>query len=96
MWSWLWSANHGVVKEDRAELLKIFRNVVYARSEDELQNRLEELYSNTVALKYPQYQQHLRKYILPRMDEWSLFYRVSQKLPTSNFNTTNLVESSFR
>ena len=95
-WTWLWSAKHGVQKEDKAELLKLFRKVVYARSEEELQDRLEELYSDPVALKYPQYQLHLKRDTLPRIDRWSLVHRVSQKLPTSNFNTTNLVESSFR
>ena len=96
MWAWLWSAKHGVAKEHRATLLNLFRNVVYARSEDDLQNSLEDIYSDLIALQYPQFQKHLIKDVLPKIDQWSLYHRLSQKLPTSNFNTTNLVESSFR
>ena len=33
---------------------------------------------------------------MERKDEWSLVYRISEKLPTSNHNTTNLCETSFR
>ena len=95
-WTWIWSAKHGVDKEDKAELLHLFRSVVYARSEGELQDKLEELYSAPVIQKYPQYQKHLMQNTLPRIERWSLYHRVAKKLPTSSFNTTNLVESSFR
>ena len=85
-----------MAKEHIATLLNLFRNVVYARSEDDLQNSLEDIYSDLIALQYPQFQKHLIKDVLPKIDQWSLYHRLSQKLPTSNFNTTNLVESSFR
>ena len=96
MWCWLWSAKHGVAREHKATLLHLFRCVVYARSEEDVQDCLEDLYSDPVALQYPQFQKHLIRDVLPKIDQWSLYHRLSQKLPTSNFNTTNVVESSFR
>ena len=33
---------------------------------------------------------------MPRVNEWAISYRKSEKLPTHNVNTTNYVEVSFR
>ena len=96
MWTWLWDAKHSIVHEDRTILLQLFRNVLYAETDGEVSDRLEELYSNTIALKYPQYQRHLMKDTFPKMKAWSIARRITHKLPTSSQNTNNLVESSFR
>ena len=95
-WNWLWEAKHGVEKHDRPILLNLFRNVLYAESEDDMSNQLEMMYADPVCNKYPQYQAHLMRDTFPKMNAWSLSHRITNKLPTSNNNTNNLVECSFR
>ena len=69
---------------------------MYAESETELSDKLEELYANPVCIKYRQYQKHLIVDTFPKIAAWSLSHRISNNLPTSNNNTNNLVETSFR
>ena len=96
VWTWLWDAKHCILHGDRTTLLQLFRNVLYAETEDEVSERLEEVYASEIVLKYPQFQRHLKKDTLPKLKAWSIARRISDKLPTSSHNTNNLVESSFR
>ena len=96
LWNWLWDGKHSVEKNDRPRLLNLFKQVVYAESESDLSDRLEELYAAPVCNKYPQYQKHLIVDTLPKINAWSLSNRNCNNLPTSNNNTNNLVETSFR
>ena len=57
---------------------------------------MEELHASPVSIKYHNFQVHLISHILPRIDAWCLEFRVTNRLPTSNNNTNNLVECSFR
>ena len=77
-------------------LLKLFRRVVYAEDEDSLTVNLEDLHSNPIALKYPQFLFHLKQHTLPKIEQWCLAKRIKSSLPTSSQNTNNLVEASFR
>ena len=95
-WQWLWDQTHGVEHKDKPVLLNLFRGVLYADTVEERAERLEEIYAHPTALKYPLYQRHLIKDTFPKMNEWSIARRVLERLPTSNNNTTNLVECSFR
>ena len=79
-------AKHSVDKQDRPKLLNLLRKVVYAETKTDLQVCLEEL--NLTCLKYQQYQRHLTEDTFP--------YRVTNSLPTSDNNTNNPVETSFR
>ena len=96
MWSWIWDAKHGIKHEDKAHLLQLFRQVLYAETNVEVSDRLEEIYADKTVLKYPTYQKHLMKDTLPKLKTWSIARRITDKLPTSNQNTNNLVECSFR
>ena len=96
LWSWLWDGKHGIEHSDRPILLIAFRKVLYAETESELSEKLEELYANATALKYPQFQKHMTRDTLPKLKAWSIARRNVEKLPTNNHNTNNLVESSFR
>jgi hypothetical protein len=95
-WNWLWDGKHSVEKQDRPVLLNLFKRVLYAEDDGELSERLEDMYADPICLKYPQYQSHLMVDTFPKMKAWSLSHRISQKLPTSNNNTNNIVEASFR
>ena len=95
-WTWLWDAKHGIAQTDKPALLLMFRRVLYAETEEELSDRLEEMYADATMIKYPQYQNHLIKDTFPKLKAWSIARRFADNLPTSNNNTNNLVESSFR
>ena len=95
-WTWLWDQKHGVEHRDKPVLLNLFRAVLYADTADGRATKLEELYADNTMLKYPLYQKHLEENTLPKMGAWSLATRVIENLPTSNNNTNNLVETSFR
>ena len=96
LWAYLWDAKHSIAKDDRPTFLRIFRDVLYSKTETELTEHLENLNSNPVCLKYPTYQDHMVSDIFPKMSAWCLEYRVTNKLPTGNNNTNNICESSFR
>ena len=95
-WTWLWDGKHGIEHKDKPVLLNLFRRVLYAETEADLSSRLEDMYADKTMLKYPVYQKHLMKDTFPNMKSWSLERRISEELPTSNNNTNNLVECSFR
>ena len=69
---------------------------MYAESEVELSDRLEDLYADETVNKYPEFIKHLRRDTFPKLKAWSLQRRIADSLPTGNNNTNNLVESSFR
>ena len=96
MWTWLWDAKHQIENHDRQTLLIMFRNVLYSETEWELSGRLEELYADVTVNKYSKFHHHLMKHTFPKIEAWSIQRRISEKLPTSSYNTNNLVESSFK
>ena len=96
LWTWLWNQQNKIENKDRQVLLLKFRAVLYAETQEELADRLEDLYADDIVHKYPQFIKHLRRDIFPKMKAWSIERRISECLPTGNNNTNNLVESSFR
>ena len=96
MWTWLWDAKNKIENSDRQGLLIPFRKVLYSENEWELSENLEELYSDVKVNKYPGFIKHLMRDTFPKIDAWCLQRRITDKLPTANNNTNNLVESSFR
>ena len=96
LWQWLWAGDHKIEKHDRAPLLRMFRKIVYSDTEELFDTAKNEMKTDELFKKYPQFQKHMESDVLPRKDEWSLLYRVKEKLPTSSVNTTKYVESNFR
>ena len=96
MWTWINDQKHEIRTEDKAYLLQLFRNTLFAENEADFAKALGLLQTDPVGLKYPQFHRHLKEDTFPKIDSWSLAKRTSLSLPTSNNNTNNLVESSFR
>ena len=96
LWTWVWNQKNKIENKDRQVLLLRFRAVLYAETQDELADHLENMYADEIVSKYPQFVKHLIRDIFPKMKAWSLERRISECLPTGNNNTNNLVESSFR
>ena len=75
-WTWLWDAKHGIAQTDKPDLLLMFRRVLYAETEEELSDRLEEMYADATMNMYPQYQKHLVKDTFPKLKSWSIALKV--------------------
>ena len=74
----------------------MFRQLVYSDTERLFDSALTEMTADELYAKNPQFKKHIETDVLPKKDQWSLLYRVKEKLPTSSVNTTNYVESTFR
>ena len=83
-------------KEHRQELLKKFKELVYARTRTDFLARQEELDHCETFEKYPQYQNYLEKIFGGRVESWALFSRIENELPTHGSNTTAYAEISMR
>ena len=95
MWTWLWDSKHGIHNTHRVHLLNLFRAVLYADTEYQRSECLEEMYADEIINEYPQFQKHLKKDTFPKMQAWSIARRVSDNLPTSNNNTNNQIKNIF-
>ena len=84
-----------MMKDDRQELFLLFRNILYAESEEEFRLAEEAMKTHECYLRYPKYQKYLEK-VLTRKNEWSMEFRLRECLATGNINTTNFAEVSFR
>ena len=96
MWCWIWDSKHGIASSHKGHILQLFRTVLFAESESDLDSALEAMNSDPISQAYPQFHRHLEDDTLPKIKSWSLANRISMGLPTSHNNTNNLVESSFR
>ena len=96
VWNWLWAAKNGILKSDRPVLLRLFREIVYARTHDSKMEKIKLLEKNKTYKKYPQFSSYLNNGLMPRIDFWSTEFRVANRCPTNRNNTNNLVETSFR
>lgn len=75
-WTCLWYAKHCIAHTDKPTLISLFRRVLYAESEEELSDRLEEMYADATMNMYPQYQKHLVKDTFPKLKSWSIALKV--------------------
>ena len=46
-WSWLWDAKHGIATKDRQAIILLVKNLVYSRTEIELERRYSQLMTHT-------------------------------------------------
>ena len=96
VWRWLWEGNHQIKKEDRPHLFKKFRLLLYAKTEDDYNNRKEDLLADDICLGYPNYITHLQEAYFKRKEAWAISVRNDEKLPNHSTNTSNYIEASFR
>ena len=96
VWTWLWSAEHKIEKQDRPTLINLVKKTVYAEDTTAFEHSIDVMKESVIYKKYENFKKHVEEKILPRYREWSLKERLENKLPTHNQNTTNCVEYSFR
>ena len=95
-WRWLCSSDHGVRKDDRQQLLKLFKNMMYAKTRDDFEASDILMNSDSLMLSYPTFLAHLAKLYSHRVETWALYSRVERKLPTRGSNTNSYCEASMK
>ena len=89
VWTWLREASHGVVdRHHRQELYFLFKALVYATNEQDLNERYGVLHSSQTALKYCKFTKYVED-MWKIKDQWALCYR--KGLAMRGSNTTNYV-----
>ena len=92
VWRWLQDRKNGIDLEDRPNLLLLFKKVLYAENEDDLEEFFEDLISCDMVSKYPNFEKYVTD-VFEEKEAWALCYRTN--LPMSGNNTNNLCESQF-
>ena len=91
----MYNGNHKIPKQDRPQLLVMFRNIVYAKNSELFSEAKEEFFDDEAVNRHPNFVNHVDNDLLPRYKEWAMCERIKKKLPTHGNNTTNYVETSF-
>ncbi|KAK3912996.1 Zinc finger and BTB domain-containing protein 11 [Frankliniella fusca] len=93
MWRYVWNSEHGVKFEHRAEIYFLFRQILYATSEEEFNSLYAEASKNDVLVSYKIVYDHI-KGLQDRGSEWALCFR--QHLLTRGHHTNNYCEAAMR
>ncbi|KAF0725292.1 Uncharacterized protein FWK35_00032336, partial [Aphis craccivora] len=91
-WRWLMSTGSNVLPTQRQNLMKLFKQVVYSKTDEEFQdsmNNINQLENNQ------KFKDRLHEN-LKRSNQWSMLYRNSNSLITRNNQTNNYSEASIR
>ena len=90
-WTWLWEGKNKIQHSDRATLIGLAKKIVYASTEQQFQQHVQELKKNSTALKYPQFLKHMESLYSSR-HEWALSYR--KDIPIRGNHTNNYSEAT--
>ena len=92
-WTWLFEGSNKIKHEDRSTLLNLVKKLVYAKTDEALQNYFKEFLAHPIVQKYPSFSRHV-ELLWPCRQEWALCYRAT--LPVRGNNTNNISESGVR
>ena len=95
-WRWLCSNDNGVRKQHRQCLLKLFKNMMYAKTRDEYQKCEDIFLSDNLSNLYQNFQAHIKRLYSHRIETWALYSRLERQLPTRGSNTNNYCEASMK
>lgn len=92
VWRWLYDKNHGVSQNDRVEIMKLFKNVIYALNLEEFEETSVLLQESNVTSKY----EHCISYfeeLFSLSKSWAKCFR--SEILIRGSHTNNYVESQF-
>ena len=92
VWRWLHDKNHGIPLADRPHLLLLFKHILYAESENEMEDLYKILKNDVTAKTYPNFLNYVKD-VYTDKQLWALCYR--EDLPMRGNNTNNYCESQF-
>ncbi|XP_055924542.1 uncharacterized protein LOC129956633 [Argiope bruennichi] len=93
VWRWLMNSENKVLKEHRQELYFSFKSLMYAETEMQLKELLQNMLENSTVRKYDKFIIYLSK-LFSKKHLWCTCHR--KMLLTRGNNTTNYVESLFK
>ena len=92
-WTYLWDTKNKIAKNDRALIIGLMKEMVFAENTENLQDAYDKFVASKIASKYP----HLLKYFegfWSRKSEWALVLR--KHLMLRGNNTKNISEAGIR
>ena len=92
VWRWLFERNHGVSANDRVDIMKLFRRVLYAQSVDEFDNASSVLIDSHITSKYPLCQSYFED-LLTISKSWAKCFRTTDLI--RGCHTNNYAEAQF-
>lgn len=93
VWRWLWSASNGICHDHRPILMKSFRSVIYAQTDEEAKVRYQSAIESDIGKLYPRWLWYIDTYWKWR-ELWCLAYRRFSALRGNH--TNNYCEASIR
>ena len=96
IWRWLCLGDHGVAKQYRQHLLKLFKDMMYSKTREEFEKCEDRFRSDNVSNMLPNFQTHIHRLYAHRIETWALFSRLERQLPTRGSNTNNYCEASMK
>ena len=93
VWRFVWKAENKIAAPDKNDLFNMFKKLLYAKTEADLNSYYQFLLNSLVAKKYPKVLKHYANLWNQRKD-WALCYR--SNLLTRQNNTNNYAESTMR
>ena len=92
VWRWLYDRLHNIRADDRVEIIKKFRQILYCETEVELQKMCDQFLNSNLIKKYGNALIYFSDLFLSKQ-EWAVCYRNNSSLRGSN--TNNYVEAQF-
>ena len=92
VWRWLYDRLHNIRADDRVEIMKKFRQILYCETEVELQKMCDQFLNSNLIKKYGNALIYFSDLFLSKQ-EWAVCYRNNSLLRGSN--TNNYVETQF-
>ena len=92
-WTYLWDTKNKIAKNDRALIIGLMKEMVFAENTENLQDASDNFVASKIVSKYP----HLLKYFegfWSRKSEWALALR--KHLMLCGNNTKNISEAAIR
>ena len=93
MWRWLLSNDNKIAKDHRQSLMELVRRMVYAQTEEALNDTYVLLKNNPISKLYNNFIKHVTVY-WERRREWAVCYR--NNVTTRGINTNNYAEAGIR
>lgn len=86
-WTWLHDGKNHIAKNDRVTLIQSVKELVYAKTEEELMRKYDHFQKIPEAIKYPNFSSYIQT-LWPRRKEWAFCYR---KIPLSEATTLTIM-----
>jgi len=92
-WRYLWVSNHGIILQHRQILYNEIKNMMYSKSNEELESLYIKAIQNNLTKKYPKFESSVLN-LYERRHEWALCLRKS--IITRGQNTNNISEAGLK